>query len=326
MHRAMALQKKVSNAMMIRFAFAILAIALAASSASAVYQNGMDVSIYQKTIDWPAVKKAGIKFAFTKATEGNVLVDKRFAENMKGAASVGILIGTYHFARPDSDRDNPEDAANEANHFVDTIEPYYHGSALVLRPVLDFEKLSGVGKAPEEKVFLSKWIHKFAAVVNKRMGFDPIIYANSNYARNYLEKDVAKYDLWLANWTLDADKPAAKSQNGIWNKWSFWQYTSHGSVDGIGGRVDRDVFAGSMLELARFAPNFHPGDYDGNGHVDNRDKAVWQKTKGQTVNPGTSADGDLSGKIDDGDLAVWKANNGKSYVATQRRSRTRRGN
>ncbi len=311
--------------MIVRIALALSVVVLAGVPARAVQQSGMDVSVYQKKIDWKAVKAAGIKFAFTKATEGNAFVDSRFKENMAGAASVGIPIGPYHFARPDNDRENPEDAANEANHFVDTIEPYYAGTALVMRPVIDVEKLPGFGKPAENKAYLSKWIHQFAAAVNERLGFNPIIYANSNYAKNYFEKDVAKYDLWLANWTLDAEKPPAKSQYGIWSKWYFWQYTSHGAVDGIGGRVDRDVFTGTMLELAHFVPNFHPGDYNGDGRVDDRDKAVWRKMKGQTVNPGTGADGDLSGTVDDGDLAVWKANNGKSYVNSPHRSQPRHG-
>ena len=311
--------------MIVRSLVAVLAITFAAGSVQAVHLNGMDVSVYQKKIDWKTVQAAGIKFAFTKATEGNAFVDSRFKENMAGAASVGILIGPYHFARPDNDRENPQDAANEANHFVDTIESYYNGPSLVMRPVIDVEKLPGFDKPAKNKAFLSQWIRKFAATVNKRLGFNPIIYANSNYAKNYFEKDVSQYDLWLANWTLDADKPPAKSQYGIWDKWYFWQYTSHGAVEGIGGRVDRDVFAGTMLELAQFVPNFHPGDYDGNGRVDDRDREVWRKTKGQTVNPGTGADGDLSGTVDDADLAVWKANNGKTYTIGSHRSPIRHG-
>jgi lysozyme len=319
MHR-----RRQNDAMIFRIALAVLAAVIVAAPVRAVHLSGMDVSVYQKKIDWKTVQAAGIKFAFTKATEGNAFVDSRFKENMAGAAAVGIPIGPYHFARPDNDRDNPQDAADEANHFVDTIESYYNGPALVIRPVIDVEKLPGFDKPAKNKAFLSQWIHQFAATVNKRLGFNPIIYANSNYAKNYFEKDVSQYELWLANWTLDSDKPPAKSQNGIWDKWHFWQYTSHGAVDGIRGRVYRDVFEGTMLELAQFVPNFHPGDYDGNGRVDDRDKAVWRKMKGQTVNPGTGADGDLSGTVDDADLAVWKANNGKSYANESHRSPAKR--
>src|SRR6478672_13884267 len=177
----------------------LLAFVVITARALAVQQEGIDVSIWQKSIDWKAVQRAGIKFAFTKATEGNAFVDPRFAENMKGAAAVGILIGPYHFARPDNDRDNPQDAANEANHFVDAIESYYGGASLVMRPVIDIEKLPGFGKKDEDKAFLSRWTHQFADVVNKRLGVYPLIYANSNYAKNYFDGDIARYDLWLAN-------------------------------------------------------------------------------------------------------------------------------
>jgi len=302
----------------------LITVVLTASPALAVQQEGIDVSKWQKSIDWKAVKQAGIKFAFTKATEGNAFVDPHFAENMKGAAAVGILIGPYHFARPDNDRDNLQDAAKEADHFVDTIQAYYGGTSLVMRPVIDIEKLPGFGKKAEDKAFLSQWTHQFAEVVNKRLGFYPLIYANSNYAKNYFDNDIARYELWLANWTLDANKQPGKSENGIWKQRPFWQYTSHGQVHGIGGRVDRDVFNGTMFELAQFVPGFYPGDFDRNGRVDDRDKGLWNKTKGQAVNPGIGADSDLSGTVDAADLEIWKANRGKTYVKPQRRAVARR--
>ena len=34
------------------------------------YQQGIDVSHWQGSINWTAVKNAGIKFTFAKATEG----------------------------------------------------------------------------------------------------------------------------------------------------------------------------------------------------------------------------------------------------------------
>jgi len=33
--------------------------------------QGIDVSHYQGTVDWSAVKSAGIAFAYAKATDGN---------------------------------------------------------------------------------------------------------------------------------------------------------------------------------------------------------------------------------------------------------------
>ena len=134
----------------------------------AVYQNGIDISAHQPTINWTNVKNAGIKFSYTKATEGVDFVDTTFASHMTGDRIVGVLTGPYHYARPDSFNTNTQDAANEANDFVDAISPYYQGTNLTLRPVLDLEELAGVA---DEKTFLSNWVNNFQAVVHNRLGF-----------------------------------------------------------------------------------------------------------------------------------------------------------
>jgi hypothetical protein len=54
------------------------------------------------------------------------------------------------------------------------------------------------------------------------------------------------------------------------------------------------------------------GDYDDDGDVDGTDILVWQRTLGDAVPSGTSADGDGSGVIDAGDLAAWKRRFGRS--------------
>ena len=64
--------------------------------------EGLDVSAYQKKIDWKKV--AGSKdFVFIKATEGSGLVDKAFASNWEGARAAGLLRGAYHFFHPGID-------------------------------------------------------------------------------------------------------------------------------------------------------------------------------------------------------------------------------
>jgi len=298
---------------------AILAAATQAAPVFAVFQNGIDVSTHQGTINWTSVKNAGVKFAFTKATEGIDFLDNKFTTNMAGAKAAGVLIGPYHFARPDSYNTDPNDAANEANDFVDAIQSYYVGNSLTLRPVLDVETLPGVGTTAQNKAFLSKWIRDFADVVNSRLGFKPIIYANSNYAINYLETNINQFDFWLANYNYTTSNPPPASQSGIWPAWDFWQYSSTGKIAGIPStgtqvNVDLDVFNGTMTQLAsKFIPDYHPGDFDWNGVVDARDYVKWRKTKGTVVNQGTGADADFSGVVDDGDFAIWRANIGKTY-------------
>jgi GH25 family lysozyme M1 (1,4-beta-N-acetylmuramidase) len=66
---------------------AILAAWSLPAPASAVFQDGVDVLTHQGTITWSSVKSAGIKFAYTKATEGVDFVDNKFTTNIGGCES-----------------------------------------------------------------------------------------------------------------------------------------------------------------------------------------------------------------------------------------------
>lgn len=54
------------------------------------YAWGPDVSDYQGSVDWAAVKAAGASFAFTKATEGLTFTCQTFAPNWQGMRDAGI--------------------------------------------------------------------------------------------------------------------------------------------------------------------------------------------------------------------------------------------
>src|SRR5659263_154326 len=76
---------------------------------------GIDVSAYQGTINWASVHNAGYNFSFAKATEGIGFTSTTFVSNMNNGNANGMLMGAYHFARPEL---NPNGAADEANYFV----------------------------------------------------------------------------------------------------------------------------------------------------------------------------------------------------------------
>ena len=59
--------------------------------------HGIDVSHWQGDIDWRQVRRAGARFAFIKATEGGLHLDRKFRENWEGARRAGIPRGAYHF-------------------------------------------------------------------------------------------------------------------------------------------------------------------------------------------------------------------------------------
>ena len=99
------------------------------ASAHGLPVHGVDISKWQGKVDWAALRQAGTKFAFIKATEGGDHVDNRFIENWNGARQAGVPRGAYHFVywcRP---------AHEQAQWFKRNV-PY---DPTALPPVLDVE-------------------------------------------------------------------------------------------------------------------------------------------------------------------------------------------
>lgn len=199
---------------------------------------GIDVSHWQEAIDWTQVAASGQRFAFAKATEGRTYVDPRYAANKAGAATVGIAFGAYHFARPD---DSANDAILEADHFVDVAQ-LVPGDLL---PVLDIERTGGLSRAE-----VTTWILTWLGRVTERLGVRPMVYTSPNGWNQRTGDTTAVADagytvLWVAHWGVDS--PTVPAQDWAGNGWTFWQYTDCGTVPGIAGCVDMDVYDGTDL-------------------------------------------------------------------------------
>jgi GH25 family lysozyme M1 (1,4-beta-N-acetylmuramidase) len=230
---------------------AVCLIASYAVSAHAQFISGIDVSRWQGDINWTAVKTSGIEFAFCKATEGVDFVDIKYLQNMNNASAAGVYIGPYHFARINSNVSNPLDAVLEAHDFVDAIEPFYETPGKFLRPVIDVENFADKGTLQATRTYLSQWVRDFAEVVEDRLGLKPIIYTTGWYANNLIEPDLAQYPLWLASWSTAPPNLPNPVNNGVWDDWTFWQYSDSGSVPGIAGAVDLDVYRGTREQFVR---------------------------------------------------------------------------
>jgi hypothetical protein len=79
----------------------------------------------------------------------------------------------------------------------------------------------------------------------------------------------------------------------------------HGA-DILGFAANQILRLDNVLVQILDAPVPVAGDYNGNGIVDAADYAIWRSTFGQTVTPGTGADGDGNGTIGSGDFDFWK--------------------
>jgi GH25 family lysozyme M1 (1,4-beta-N-acetylmuramidase) len=203
------------------------------------YPTGIDVASYQGYPDWDAVASSGISFAFTKATEGTTYTNPTFNYNWAWMAYEGLYRGAYHFARPGSYPSVYDNAVNQADYFLNVVQPQSGD----LQMVLDLEVTGGLSPSA-----LWAWTQAFINEVYYWTGAPGIIYTGYYFWRDSLgnPRDNLNCPLWLAAYVSDPSRyvPAA------WGTWSFWQYTSSGRVPGISGNVDLDYFNGGLDRLA----------------------------------------------------------------------------
>jgi GH25 family lysozyme M1 (1,4-beta-N-acetylmuramidase) len=209
--------------------------------------EGIDVSHWQGTINWPMVAAAGKKFVIMKATEATGFVDWMYATNHAGARAAGIATTAYHFANPGA---TPGDAVAEANHFVD-VAALTDGDLI---PALDLEQSGGLSATG-----LRNWVASWLAQVTLRLGVKPMIYVSPAFWVRYLGDttyfaDAGYQILWIAHWGVSS--PTVPAQNWGGRGWTFWQYSNCGSVPGISGCVDLDRYNGTDLEAVTYHPGF----------------------------------------------------------------------
>lgn len=196
--------------------------------------EGIDVSEWQHDIDWNKVKAAGAEFVFIRAcyrgyTSGTMNIDENFVKNINGALNAGLKVGAYVFSQAITEA--------EAIHEADYILSLVKGYNLALPVVMDFEYASGQNGSTG-RLYNAKLSNQAAtgicnAFLNRvsSAGYKPLLYANKTMLEQHLNvASIAdKHPIWLAHYTTKTDYKG---------DYSFWQYSSKGSVSGISGNVD----------------------------------------------------------------------------------------
>jgi lysozyme len=199
--------------------------------------QGIDVSYWQGDIDWDAAREAGVRFTFIKATEGGDHLDPKFLENWYAAKRAGIARGAYHFiywCRP---------ANEQALWFILNVP----AESDALPPVLDLEWNSASKTCPgkvSRELALQK-IKILLDAMQAHTGKRPIIYTDPKFHREVLEGEFNEYHFWLRSVAAQPDVVYRQ------RPWSFWQFTTTGSVPGVAGRVDRNIFNGTRDDWDR---------------------------------------------------------------------------
>lgn len=208
---------------------------------------GIDVSYWDAGIDWPKVRATGQRYVFVKATEGDFYADPTFDDNWLGAKKAGLLRGAYHFFRCNVD------PKKQATKFIDYVKTMNDNGELP--PVLDLE--SNDGQTKDKVISRAKtWLDLVEAAFGKK----PIIYSGQYFLQDYFSEAgggppawTKNYPLWLAQYPNNYVDGMTPYLPRGWYKWSFWQYSEKGKVNGINASVDLNLFNGSLEELYKLA-------------------------------------------------------------------------
>lgn len=201
--------------------------------------HGLDVARYQGTIDWPRVRRAGISFAYIKATEGADLLDPKFEENWREARRAGIPRGAYHFYY------FCRTAEEQARWFIQNVPR----DPQALPPVLDMEWnpfSPTCTKRPSDAVVRAE-AQRFVRMIEQHYGKRAVIYTAIDFYEDTYIGRLRRVDFWLRS---VAGEP---HQTYPGQDWTIWQYTGTGSVPGVKGPVDINVFNGNAAAFSAWA-------------------------------------------------------------------------
>lgn len=201
---------------------------------------GIDVSKWQKKIDWKKVKESGVEFAMIRVgyrslSGGNLYEDPYAKYNLQQANANGIKVGVYFF----STAINKEEVLEEARWVTQFIAPY----SITYPVAYDCEKYNNRNY---RHYSLTKNERTDLAIVFldhvKSKGYSPMFYNSSGHLNNNSQWNTTKLNgkckIWVAQWVDNFTSSSYASYNGPHD---MWQYTARGKVPGIKGYVDLNV-------------------------------------------------------------------------------------
>ena len=185
--------------------------------------KGIDVSVWQGSIDFKKVKASGIDFVIIRAGYGSLLSqkDKCFEQNYARAKAAGLHVGSYWYSYAGS--------AAQAKQEAKVCKQVLSGKQFDYPVYFDLEERSQLSKG---RAFCDSLVTAFCTEMESG-GYVAGFYTSASVAANILSPSIRKrFAFWCAQWA---------SRNSFEGSSGLWQYSSSGSVPGISGRVDMDI-------------------------------------------------------------------------------------
>lgn len=196
---------------------------------------GIDVSRHNGDIDFEQVRDDDYQFVFIKASEGKTYKDDAFERNYNRAREAGLKVGAYHFFRKN------RTGREQADNLLGAIK----GKTFDLPLVIDLEDDWGNGAATSRQTALERVLEMLNILNDK--GYQVMIYTNLDGYEKYYKDMLGDHDLWLCSFT----SPDMLSHLPH----RIQQFSHEGSVNGIDGDVDLNVFRGSKRDWDNYLDN-----------------------------------------------------------------------
>lgn len=196
---------------------------------------GIDISFYNDSINWPAVKAQGIDFVIIRVggrgwQTGVLYDDSCFIQNLSGAKNAGIKVGVYFY----STAVDAIEAVQEASIVLDRL----NGTPLELPIYIDVEQSGSYPRGRSDtlnKGQRSEIINAFCRTV-MNSGYRAGVYSGAHFLTHNLEfSTISRYSIWIANYTRYNRLP------NFSERYDLWQFTDRGIVNGIPNVVDMNA-------------------------------------------------------------------------------------
>jgi GH25 family lysozyme M1 (1,4-beta-N-acetylmuramidase) len=188
--------------------------------------KGIDVSRYQRNVDYKKLKAAGVEFVIIQAGFGDIISypnqkDVMFESHYNAAKAAGLHVGAYWYSYATT----PERAKREAQGFIQTIK----GKQFDMPVYMDLEEKS---QFTTGKANCSAMVKAFCDALEDA-GYWSGLYISRSYLQTYITNDVAnRYSLWLAEYASKCNYSGTVD---------IWQYTSSARYNGYNGNLDGDI-------------------------------------------------------------------------------------
>ena len=196
----------------------------------------IDVSAWQNTIDWQAVKNAGVEGAIIRLSYGwGNGFDAQAKRNISECKRLGIPFGVYVFSYAES----AADGASEGADVVNLLRQAGVNPGDLSYPVFyDLENWTYTGhKSPTSPSvydgMVNSWYGKLQAAGYNNLS----VYSYTSYLNSALNSsNIHGKTRWVAQYGSTMQYTAFPTND------RGWQYTSSGQISGITGNVDLNAF------------------------------------------------------------------------------------